>query len=64
MVEEAPSTQVTFTIQRMGGDLGIVTVYWEAQRFAEDVIPSSGDLSFAIGQNENSFTVIIVEDQV
>jgi len=64
VVEETPSTQVTLTVQRMGGDLGEVTIYWEAQRFAEDVTPSSGNLNFAIGQNENTFTVNIVEDQV
>ena len=64
MVEEAPSTQVTFTVQRMGGDLGEVTVYWEAQQFAEDVVPSAGSINFTISQNENSFTVTILEDQV
>lgn len=64
VVEEAPSVQVTFTIQRMGGALGAVLVRWQARQFAEDINPSSGNVSFEIGQTENSFSVTILEDQV
>ena len=48
----------------MGGALGEVIVYWEVRQFAEDVVPSSGNVSFTIGQNMNTFTVTILEDQV
>ena len=64
VVEEAPSAEVTFTIQRMGGALGAVVVHWQASRFAEDVTPPSGNVSFEIDQTENSFSVTILEDQV
>jgi len=64
VVEEVPSVEVTFIIQRMGGALGPVLVHWQARQFAEDVSPSSGNVSFEIGQTENSFSVTVVEDQV
>lgn len=64
VVEEAPSAEVTFTIQRMGGALGAVVVNWQARQFAEDVSPPSGNISFGIGQTENNFSVTILEDQV
>ena len=64
VVEEAPSAQVTFTIQRTGGALGAVLVHWQATRFAEDVNPPSGNVSFERDQTENSFTVTVLEDQV
>ena len=64
VVEEAPSAEVTFTIQRTGGVLGAVLVHWEATQFAEDVSPPSGNVSFERDQTENSFSVTVLEDQV
>ena len=64
VVEEAPSAEVTFTIQRTGGALGAVLVHWQATRFAEDVSPPSGNVSFERDQTENSFSVTVLEDQV
>ena len=64
VVEEAPSAEVTFTIQRMGGALGAVVVNWQARQFAEDVSPPSGNVSFGIGEIENSFSITVLEDQV
>ena len=64
VVEEAPSAEVTFTIQRMGGALGAVFVNWQATQFVEDITPSSGNVSFEIDQTENSFSVTVLEDQV
>lgn len=64
VVEEAPSAEVTFTIQRMGGALGPVIVNWQARQFAEDVSPPSGNVSFGISETANSFSITILEDQV
>ena len=64
VVEEAPSAEVTFTIQRTGGALGPVIVNWQARQFAEDVSPPSGNVSFGIGETANSFSITILEDQV
>ena len=64
VVEEAPSAEVTFTIQRMGGALGAVIVHWQVTQFAEDVNPPSGNVSFEMSQTENSFSITVLEDQV
>lgn len=64
VVREAPSAEVSFTIQRMGGALGAVIVHWQASQFPEDVSPSSGNVSFEIDQTENSFSITVLEDQV
>ena len=64
VVQESAGS-VTLTVERMGGALGVVSVYWEVQgAAAEDISPTSGVVRFAEGQTTAALVLTILNDTV
>lgn len=64
-VAQESAGSVTLTVERMGGALGVVSVYWEVQGAATaDISPSSGVVVFAEGQTAAAIVLTILNDTV
>ncbi|KAJ3604248.1 hypothetical protein NHX12_028989, partial [Muraenolepis orangiensis] len=58
-------SSVLFQVDRSFGDLSNVTVYWEAEPSAErELLSSSGNVTFGVGQSRASFFVRVAQDEV
>lgn len=65
IVVQESAGSVTLTVERMGGALGVVSVYWEVQGAAgEDISPSSDMVVFAEGQTSAGIVLTILNDTV
>ena len=63
--ESGAGTSVTLNIDRVGGTVDDVSVYWEVEGENEgDITPTSGRVDFAEGVTEGELTITITNDQV
>ena len=64
-VAQESAGSVTLAVERMGGALGVVSVYWEVEGAAtEDISPSSSVVVFAEGETTAAIVLTILNDTV
>ena len=64
-VTEGTGSSATFTVQRTGGTLGAVIVYWQASgKDLRDLIDTNGTVVIATGSRTAQFSIRIRADEV